>query len=457
LREQASREREWRRSLLAESEREVSDLDLRQGEVMVRLSDLRTEAGRWEAKVVELDAQLARLEGRDLEVQLAEWRTQMTLTRQQHAARQAELAGNRRTWQQIEQQIAERRRRVDELAAELSQTEGRIGELRGQEESLGRAIQASVDRMEPVERELDEMEGQQVRLEREEGETRTRLQASESRYGQVQIEVARQEDHMNSLRQQIRDAFGLVDLDMGDELSGQPPLPLTPLVSSLPEVEVLPEGLEGQIGDLKRRLRYLEPVNPDAPEEYEEARQRCDFLSTQARDLEQASAQLREVIVELDTMMEHEFKRTFHAVSREFRGYFDQLFGGGSARLELTDPDDLVGTGIDVVVRPPGKRLQGLAVLSGGERALTAAALVFSILTVSPTPFCVLDEVDAALDEANVGRFRAALQTLARGTQFVVITHNRYTIEIADTIYGISMGADGSSCVISHQLNRPQE
>ena len=127
--------------------------------------------------------------------------------------------------------------------------------------------------------------------------------------------------------------------------------------------------------------------------------------------------------------MEREFKRTFDAVAREFRTYYRTLFSGGSARLQLTDPDDLMSTGIDIVARPPGKRQQGLALLSGGERALIAAALIFAILTVSPTPFCVLDEVDATLDEANVGRFRAVLKSLSRETQFVVITHNRYTIE----------------------------
>ena len=125
--------------------------------------------------------------------------------------------------------------------------------------------------------------------------------------------------------------------------------------------------------------------------------------------------------------------------------------------LELTDPDDLMVSGIDIVARPPGKRQQGLALLSGGERALTATALVFAIMSTSPTPFCVLDEVDAALDEANVGRFRTVLQSLAQETQFVIITHNRYTIEIADIVYGITMSGDGSSRVISHRLSQEQD
>jgi chromosome segregation protein len=296
------------------------------------------------------------------------------------------------------------------------------------------------------------LEGQQIGLETQEEEARIRLQAYESRYNQSQLRVTRQEDQLAHLQSQIEDDLGMVDLEMGEALSGQPLLPIEPLVSSLPEVRALPEGLEEQIHALRRALNRLGAVNPEAPQEYREARERLEFLSTQCEDLEQAATQLRHVIAELDQVMQREFKGTFNAVAREFEAYFARLFNGGSARLELTDPDDLMNTGIDVVARPPGKRQQGLAVLSGGERALAAAALIFAILTVSPTPFCVLDEVDAALDEANVGRFRQVLKELAATTQFVVITHNRYTIEVSDIVYGISMGADGASCVISQRM-----
>ena len=128
------------------------------------------------------------------------------------------------------------------------------------------------------------------------------------------------------------------------------------------------------------------------------------------------------------------------------------MFGGGAAKLVLTDPENPLETGIDIIVRPPGKRQQSLALLSGGERALTAAALIFAILKASPTPFCILDEVDAMLDEVNIGRFRKMLQELGDHTQFVVITHNRGTIEAANTIYGVSMGEDSVSKVISLKL-----
>jgi chromosome segregation protein len=224
------------------------------------------------------------------------------------------------------------------------------------------------------------------------------------------------------------------------------------MVSQLPVVEELPAGLDEEIQRLKAHLRRLGSVNPNAPDDYAEVQERHRFLTEQSSDLETASAQLQQVVAELDELMETAFKETFDAVAKQFAETFPTLFDGGSARLELTEPDDLLSTGVDIVARPPGKRAQRLALLSGGERALTAVALIFAIFRVSPAPFCVLDEVDAMLDEANVGRFRALLQELSKQTQFVVITHTRGTIEAADTLYGISMSADAVSQMISYKL-----
>ena len=155
-------------------------------------------------------------------------------------------------------------------------------------------------------------------------------------------------------------------------------------------------------------------------------------------------------------MIADQFRTTFAALETAFDARFQQLFGGGFARLSLTDPTDLGATGVEIVARPPGKKAQALAMLSGGERALTAVALLFAMLEVRPVPFCVLDEVDAALDEANVGRFADALRSLADQTQFIVITHNRGTIEAADALYGVTVGDDSVSRVISLRLDEAQ-
>jgi chromosome segregation protein len=209
----------------------------------------------------------------------------------------------------------------------------------------------------------------------------------------------------------------------------------------------------GRLAGLRRRFHDLGGVNPFAAEEYAEVRTRLDGLEAQRTDLQAAIEHTRDLIRELDAMIGDQFRRTFDALERAFDTRFQQLFGGGYARLALTDPQDLAASGIEITARPPGKKAQALAMLSGGERALTAVALLFAMLEVRPVPFCVLDEVDAALDEANIGRFTNALRELARTTQCVVITHNRGTIETADALYGVTVGEDSVSRVISLRLD----
>ena len=212
----------------------------------------------------------------------------------------------------------------------------------------------------------------------------------------------------------------------------------------------------GRLAVLRRRYHELGAANPFAVDEYAELKARLETLETQQTDLRQAIARTRELISELNTMIADQFASTFRALESAFDRRFQQLFDGGYAHLLLTDPGDLSATGIEIVARPPGKKQQALAMLSGGERALTAVALLFAMLEVRPVPFCVLDEVDAALDEANVGRFTSALQELAARTQFIVITHNRGTIEAADALYGVTVGDDSVSRVISLRLEEAQ-
>lgn len=451
--ERTADERTWYQSLIAEAERELADLQVRHQALVQERAALKVQHNAIAKSLSDLEGQIGQMDDQGMNVQLDEQRALVALTRQEQAAQDAELRAGQSRLAEVERQIGSRQRRIDEQALQWAQIDEQIVALQGQEALLAAEIHAYTEQITPAEKTLHELEQEQQRLESREQQVRMRLQTYEARSSQAQLQVARQEEQMNYLRSQIQDDLGLVELEMGQDLSGQPLLPIEPLVSSLPEVEVLPAGLEEQIRALKRNLHRLGAINPTAPDEYDEVLERYQFLSTQSQDLEEAIAHLRQVIVELDEVMQREFKQIFEAVAQQFKTYFARLFNGGSARLQLTDPEDLMNTGIDIVARPPGKRQQGLALLSGGERALTAAALIFAILTVSPTPFCVLDEVDAALDEANVGRFRAAIQELAATTQFVLVTHNRYTIEISDLVYGISMGADGASCVLSRRMS----
>jgi len=212
-----------------------------------------------------------------------------------------------------------------------------------------------------------------------------------------------------------------------------------------------------KLAALRRRFYELGTPNPFAAEEYEAIRTRLDGLDAQRSDLTAAIAGTRSLIEQLNSMIATQFRSTFSALETAFEARFRQLFGGGFARLSLTEPEDLAATGIEIVARPPGKKAQPLSMLSGGERALTAVALLFAMLEVHPVPFCVLDEVDAALDEANIGRFAEALRGLADQTQFIVITHNRGTIETADALYGVTVGDDAISRVISLRLEEARD
>jgi chromosome segregation protein len=261
------------------------------------------------------------------------------------------------------------------------------------------------------------------------------------------------EEQLDHLRNRIEDDLGLVSFEYDDEISGPTPLPFLGLVESLPKLEVLPDDMEKAIKRQRAQVKRMGSINPEAQAEYQSVLDRHIFLANQVEDLRLAEKDVKMVIAELEGIMETEFQRTFNLVATQFKEIFTRLFGGGNAQLVLTSPGDLTETGIDIEARLPGRRTQGLSLLSGGERSLTATALVFALLKVTPPPFCVLDEVDAMLDEANVGRFRGLLKELAEETQFIVITHNRNTVQAADVIYGVTMGRDSASQTVSMKLD----
>ncbi|HHS96537.1 MAG TPA: hypothetical protein ENK08_01335, partial [Chloroflexi bacterium] len=383
---------------------------------------------------------------------LAEARTELAVARQALENQRLLLQRELSILERLKAQVAAQEERTQRLRQEYEAVQQRLVQLKEETEAFERERVEARSRIGPAEAELSRLNEEEARLAKEEQRRRQRVHGAETLLNGARLELSRREDELNRLQERIREELGLVELEVAEEVTAQTPLPLRPLVSPLPVVEVLPEGLQEEIQRLKVRLHRLGPVNPNAPQEYAETMERYRFLSEQVADLEAASARLREVIDDLDRMMEQAFRETFDTIAATFERTFTRLFNGGTARLELTDPDDLMTTGVEIVARPPGKRLQSLALLSGGERALTAAALIFAILQVRPTPFCVLDEVDAMLDEANVARFRSMLEELSSRTQFIVITHNRGTVEAADTVYGISMGSDGVSQVVSLRL-----
>ncbi|AKG34692.1 chromosome segregation protein SMC [Paenibacillus durus] len=277
------------------------------------------------------------------------------------------------------------------------------------------------------------------KLELEEGETkeqRQALKAVDDQLRATEVSVGRLDVELDNILRKLSD-----DYELSYELAKQ----------RYPVPEDVPAA-QAEVQKLRRNISALGEVNLGAVEEYQRVNERYTFLSEQKDDLVEAKTTLYQVIREMEEEMSKRFKQTFDAIRREFGTVFTKLFGGGRADLLLLEPDNLLNTGIDIVAQPPGKKLQNLQLLSGGERALTAMALLFAILQVKPVPFCVLDEVEAALDEANVVRFAQYLREFSEQTQFIVVTHRKGTMEEADVLYGVTMEEGGVSKLVSVRL-----
>jgi chromosome segregation protein len=212
-----------------------------------------------------------------------------------------------------------------------------------------------------------------------------------------------------------------------------------------------------RVKELQSQVEALGEVNVGSIEEYDRVKERLEFLGKQRGDLEAAREDLQQAIIEIDGEATSRFLTAFERIEREFSGFFVRLFGGGRAELSLTDKDNVLESGIDVTVTVPGKKTRDLLQLSGGERALTAAAILFALLKVKPSPFVILDEVDAPLDDSNVGRYSSLLREFARKSQFIVITHNKGTMEAADVLYGVTMQEAGASKLIGMRLRDSSE
>ena len=208
--------------------------------------------------------------------------------------------------------------------------------------------------------------------------------------------------------------------------------------------------------ELTRQLDAMGPVNLDAVHEYDELEERHTFLETQNTDLTNSRRELLDVIARINQTTEKLFAETFAQVRINFREMFAELFGGGRADLALLDEKDALNSGIDIIAKPPGKQLQSVSLLSGGERTMTAVALLFAIYMVRPSPFCILDEMDAPLDESNINRFIKMLDRFVEQSQFVIITHNKRTIAKADILYGVTMEERGVSRLVGMKLSAAQ-
>lgn len=463
--EALERELLWQRSLLERHNEELRAIEERTEGLRSRLEHIRPRHADAESCALSLQTQLAELESETLRDDLAEAEKRLAVAQRDRQNQQNRREDLRATLAGLERQIEVKQSQINALVLETDESRARIEVMAGDEGELAEQLDALEAAIAPAEEALRTMRREGRELERKAALASDLLRQAETAVAETSLDVQRREDRLIALRDKIADDLELAALR--EDLPQQLTLALEGEGEAevLPAVTEVPEGLERQVKQLRRQMRDLGSASPEIIAEYEETKARHNFLTSQAADLEEAASDLRAMAAELTEIMQEQFTATFDKVSRAFEKYFARLFGGGEAHVRLVEDaesDFLAQSGggggrsdpgLEIVARPPGKRSQSLALLSGGERSLTAVALLFALLEASPTPFCVLDEVDAMLDEANIGRFRSALEELARETQFVIVTHNRGTIQAANTIYGISMSAEGVSQAISLRLD----
>ncbi|MBA2288996.1 MAG: chromosome segregation protein SMC, partial [Chloroflexia bacterium] len=442
----------WQRDLQREQEGATSQREASRQDRTSQEAEIDQLASRRATVQAEIDSARARHQERI--AAFAAWRDE-------HDHDASALGDARQAVATLEERARSEQRRLDALGRqrqgiddELALREQRLREVDAEQQGLTEQAESVSTRIgemdaavatiraerEPLEESRAKLEASLTGCEAALDAGRNRLLEQERGLGQRGLVAERARADLGSIRQRITDDL---ELDDPDSLLRE---------AGTPTDDDDHEEVERRISRLRERLRRMGYVGEDVVEEFERESAHYTFVRTQLDDVEDAAASLRRMLDDLKTTMEQRFEETFARVAEAFSESFTALFGGGSAKLVLTTDHEGETGGIDIVAQPPGKRLQGLGLLSGGERSLTGVALLFAILRVNPTPFVLLDEVDAALDEANVVRFRNELRKLARETEAIVITHNRGTVEIADTLYGVTMGGDGVSQVLSLRL-----
>ena len=399
-------------------------------------------------------AVLSRAEADAESVRLAETLVQL---RESIQSEQNELAAGRAKFAAMNERLTA----AEALSARLNEERAELGRreaaLQQQVTSILDETSALARQSEDLALQLEGLRGEKLRLE-------VRQRELEQEWDAARTRVTQMEDHLRMGRQslqELREQRSHTEVDRAKNDSDRQHLRET----CMSEVNAQPEDLiateaafmsgeelaiaETNYREMKQRIESMGPVNMMALEEFNECEQRCTFLTRERDDLLQSIADTQQAIAELDLATKEKFEHAFHAINKSFSDAFHTIFGGGMAEMRLTEPDSSGDAGIDIVASPPGKRLQNVLLLSGGEKAMTALALLIAIFRYQPSPFCILDEVDAPLDEANVGRFTRLIGEMSGQTQFIIVTHNRKTMEMGSVLYGVTMQEPGVSKLVS--------
>ncbi len=371
----------------------------------------------------------------ELRIRFAEHRQKVELLeRQQHNLKER-IVELETTIRERSEGVSTHEERVLKLDADLQAAQARIAPLEAKLAERSAAIEAAREDRQKRQEALHAMD-------RELRERRAAVEALGGEHGRLDVDTAQRRVRYENLMQRTTETYHvtLPEIQQAEEPAWEE------------GVALAWEALEESVDTMKAKLEEMGPVNMVAIEEYQEQEDRHQFLTVQQEDLVKSKEQLLETIRTINATTTEMFNDTFQKVNANFQEMFKKLFGGGEARLELVDAGNVLESGIDIVAKPPGKKPQVISLLSGGERTMTAVALLFALYQVKPSPFCVLDELDAALDDANIGRFVGVVQDFLRESQFIVITHNQKTIAASDVLYGVTQERKGVSKVVSVKL-----
>jgi chromosome segregation protein len=452
----------------------VQSLAAQEREGLEKRSGLASRAGEAEDRertcqqqVVEISAGLESLrQQRDTATAaLSECKVVLATEEQMGAAFEQQKASLGQRTRELEQVIEQRRHELDSFVNRRGQAELEIQESRAQIDRLQHEreqVNAQAAEL------LSHQQTQETEITTREESLRQQRQALnelQNRRSSLEIELAQKQMTVQNLRERVQQKYRVnlddirgecITITFADEGPARVHV-MTPDEVAAAGAATDWEVVAQQVNLLQQRLDEMGPVNLVAIEEYEETEQRYQFLSQQHADLVQAKAELLEVINRINQQTQEMFRTTFEQIRNNFRAMFTEVFGGGKADLILLDENDVLESGIDIVARPPGKQLQTISLLSGGEQTMTAVSLLFSIYQVKPSPFCVLDELDAPLDESNINRFIRVLQRFLEHSQFIIITHNKRTIGMADVLYGVTMQEHGVSKIVSVKFHKSDE
>ncbi len=334
------------------------------------------------------------------------------------------------------QAISNKKESMEKVLIENEQLETKIQELNQKIIDLDKEVEKSSEKVESLKQERVTKNEKLKKLEEEIEDQNKKVEEIKNQISKLEIKKSKLDFEQNEIVNKMWEEYELTPNNIGD----------------VPKIEN-PTEVQKQVNRLRSEIRDLGSVDIDSIKRYQEVKERYDFLSEQRLDLEDSMAKLRKVIEEMTETMKKQFTEQFKIINQNFGEVFQELFGGGKAELILADEENILESGIEIEVQPPGKKLQNMTLLSGGERAFTAIALLFAILKINPAPFCVLDEIEAALDDVNVYRFAEYLKKFCADTQFLVITHRKGTMEVANTVYGITMEEKGISKLLSMKLN----